>query len=73
MPLNKFRRTLSKTDLNSFDRVLSNYKMADNVTHYVTSYKDTGNFSIQSVFEGPGPKNALTTFNNGKITDSICY
>ena len=73
MPLEKFRSTLSKMDLDSFNNVLSNHKMAGNVQHYVTSYKDTGNFSIESLFKGPGPKKGITLFNNGKIVDSYCY
>ena len=50
MTIEKLRSSLSSDDLKEFDKVLSNFHMANNVSHEVLDFSDTHNFVLKSSF-----------------------
>lgn len=68
MSIEEIRSSLNSDDLREFDRTLSNFRMADNVSHSILNYESPKTFMIKSEYNSY-PKNGLIAFADGKISD----
>ena len=68
MNIEEIRSSLNSDDLKEFDRTLSNFRMANNVSHAVVNHESPKTFMIKSEYSSY-PKNGLIAFANGKISD----
>ena len=67
MLIEKLRSSLNSDDLREFDKVLSNFHMANNVSHEVIDFDDAHNFVVKSSFNG------IVLFQDGNISVAIWY
>lgn len=70
MSINKLRSILNSNDLKEFDKTLSNFHMANNVSHNIVDYDDPHNFVIKSTFNNK-PKSGFTLFRDGNVSGCL--
>lgn len=72
MSIEKLRSSLNSDDIREFDKVLSNFHMANNVSHEVIDFDDAHNFVVKSSFNTK-PYIGIVLFQDGNISVAIWY
>ena len=72
MSIEKLRSSLNSDDRREFDRVLSNFHMADNVNHEVLDFTNPNNFVLKSRFNTK-PYTGIVLLQDGNISVAIWY
>ena len=72
MSLEKVRSSLNSDDLNVFDDIMSNIRLANNVKHSIIWFDDVLNFIVKSKFNTK-PFNGLICIENGEVANINCY
>lgn len=72
MPIEKVRSSLLSDDLNVFDDIMSNIRLANNVKHSIIWFDDVLNFIVKSKFNTK-PFNGLICIENGEVANINCY
>ena len=74
MSIEKVRSSLNSDDLKTFDDVMYNIHLADDVHHDIIDFNDAKNFIIKSSFDYATPySSGLIIINNGHAAKTVCY
>ena len=74
MSIEKVRSSLTSDDLKTFDDVMYNIHLADDVQHDIIGFNDAKNFIIKSNFDYATPySSGLVIINNGQVAKTVCY
>ena len=73
MSIEKVRSSLNSDDLKTFDDIMYNIHLADDVHHDIIDFNDAKNFIIKSFFDSKPYQNGLVIINNGYVSKTVCY
>ena len=72
MSIDEVRSSLNSDDRKKFDNAISNFRMADNVSHEVIDFTSPTDFVLKSTFDTK-PYKGIVSFQDGNISVAIWF